>query len=387
MNTQRQAAVSEPRREQWRGELAALSSENSFRQQLVFVYATGLAFGLHLALIHVYLFRSPGPLVSFTGATMVFSTMTLVLWNWVLPRFSSLSRGWRLAAQVASSTVAFSGVSVLVTEGYAALAGGLSIFHPYQGDDITVTITRQSLQLAPLVYMLIPIIPTVLLCVVGFNQHWWRILMLHGRERELRDLAAAAQLAALRAQLNPHFFFNSLNSIAQLISTNPTKAEACVERLAEIFRYMLRRRHSEFVPLQEELEIAEAYLEIERARFGDDLTVEEQIDDRARRVLLPDLILQPLVENAVKHGISRKIGGGRVRIEAAVEDGDLRLTVADTGAGVQNGAVMFSAGVGLKNVRDRLLRLYGPACGPTVESLAGQGTTVTVRIPVPAAAN
>jgi signal transduction histidine kinase len=369
----------------WHGEVT-MQDDNPFRQQLLFVYGTGLAFGLHLGLIHLYLFRSAKALLSFLGATLVFSSATLALWKWVLPQFSNWSRRSRLTAQVLTATLVFAVLSVLATEGNAALLGGLSILHPYAGQDVTITIPRLALQRAPLIYALIPIVPTVLLCLVGFNQHWWRIVLLEGRERELRELAVSAQLAALRAQLNPHFFFNSLNSIAQLISTDPTKAEACVERLAEIFRYMLRRGHSEFVPLQEELEIAEAYLEIERARFGDDLTVEEQIDERSRQVLLPELILQPLVENAVKHGISHKVGGGRVRIEAAFDNGDLRLMVADTGAGVRNSAAIFDSGVGLKNVRDRLLRLYGPEYGPVIESGPERGTTVTLRIPLPSGA-
>jgi len=314
----------------------------------------------------------------------VFSTLTLVLWHWVLPRYWAVSRGWRLTMQLVTCGVAFTVLSVIVTEGHAMLVGGSSILHPYQGGDISWTISRAAMRRAPLIYTLIPIVPAALLCVVGFNQHWWRIRLLRGREQELRELAVSAQLAALRAQLNPHFFFNSLNSIAQLISTDPAKAEVCVERLAEIFRYMLRSGHSEFVPLEEELKIAEAYLEIERARFGDDLAVEERIDSRARQVPLPELILQPLVENAVKHGISRKIGGGLVRIEATLERGDLRLTVADTGAGLRHSDDVFdNGGVGLKNVRDRLLHLYGPGYAPIVESKNGEGTTVTLRIPLP----
>jgi len=189
-------------------------------------------------------------------------------------------------------------------------------------------------------------------------------------------------LAALRAQVNPHFLFNSLNSIAQLISTDPDKAEACVERLAEIFRYMLRGPNAEFVPLADELKVVEAYLEIEKARFGDQIEVSEQVDDGVRNVLLPGLILQPLVENAVKHGISRKIGGGAVMIEAARDNGDLRLTVRDTGVGIQTRDNIFDKGVGLRNVRDRLVKLYGPSYAPSIETRDGVGTTVTVRIPL-----
>ena len=99
-----------------------------------------------------------------------------------------------------------------------------------------------------------PVVPTALIIIVGFNQHWWRMFLLQGRQEELRELAVSAQLAALRAQVNPHFLFNSLNSIAQLIATDPVKAEACVERLGEIYRYLLHRAHADFVPLAEELQ-------------------------------------------------------------------------------------------------------------------------------------
>src|SRR5207247_8771738 len=122
--------------------------------------------------------------------------------------------------------------------------------------------------------------------------------------------------------------------IAQLIRVDPDKAETCVERLADIFRYILRRAEKEFVPLADELEMAKAYLEIERARFGDRLRVETRIDPRGLHQLIPNLILQPLVENAVKHGLSRKRGAGTVTIDAVMHDGCLDLTVGDDGLGL-----------------------------------------------------
>jgi LytS/YehU family sensor histidine kinase len=273
-------------------------------------------------------------------------------------------------------------VSLLTTETFGVLVDGKSLFRPGEEADLTITIPAERLRWGRVVYSLIPIVPTVLLCIVSYNLHWWRIQVLQGRERELRQLAAAAQLAALRAQVNPHFLFNSLNSIAQLISTDPEKAEACVERLAEIFRYMLRGSNAEFVPLADELKFAEAYLEIEKARYGDRIEVSERIDDGVRNALLPGLILQPLVENAVKHGISRKIGGGRVIIEAGRDNGDLRLSVRDTGVGIQTRENVFDLGVGLRNVRDRLVKLYGPSYAPSIDAQDGVGTTVTVRIPL-----
>ena len=352
------------------------------RQHVLFLYGTGLAIGLHLALIHLYLWRSLGAFFFFLIATLMFSTATLGLWQLVLPRLSHRRFGVRLALQVLIAVATFAVLSFVTTELNAILFGGHSLLRPYTGNDITITIHSEALRRAPVIYSLIPIIPTAVLCLVGFNLHWWRIFVLRGREREARELAVAAQLAALRAQVNPHFFFNSLNSIAQLISTDPAKAEACLERLADIFRYMLTRTQHEFVPLATELEVAEAYLDIERARFGDDLVVTEEIEEPARSVLLPGLILQPLVENAVKHGISRKIGGGSVLIGAALENGDLRLTVRDTGAGMRTRDAIFERGVGLRNVRDRLVKLYGPEYAPAISTAAGEGTTVTLRIPV-----
>ncbi len=370
-----------PARRDWAQEVDG-GELRPLRQHVLFLYGTGLAIGLHLALIHLYLWRSLGAFFFFLSATLVFSTATLALWQLVLPRLSQRRFGTRLALQVLISVATFAVLSFVTTELNAMLFGGHSLLRPYTGNDITITIHSEALRRAPVIYSLIPIIPTAVLCLVGFNLHWWRIFVLRGREREARELAVAAQLAALRAQVNPHFFFNTLNSIAQLISTDPPKAEACLERLADIFRYMLTRTQHEFVPLAAELEVAEAYLEIERARFGDDLVVTEEIEEPARSVLLPGLILQPLVENAVKHGISQKIGGGSVSIGAALENGNLRLTVSDTGAGMRTRDALFERGVGLRNVRDRLVKLYGPDYIPAITTAVGEGTTVTLRIPV-----
>lgn len=366
-------------------ELAGLSGDSaaaSRRSQLLFIYGVGLAIGLQSSLANYALFRRLPSAAYVLISSLFYAWLVHVLWQHVLPRFARLPPARRIAAQVAVSLVAFAVLSVGIVELRAVILRGDSILFPYAGGDLTVTITADQLRRAPLVFALIPVIPVMVLCVIGFNQHWWRIERLQDRQQALRELAVSAQLAALRAQVNPHFLFNSLNSIAQLIATDPVKAEACVERLGDIYRYLLHRAHADFVPLAEELSVAESYLEIERARFGDALLVEEHIDARARGLLLPSLILQPLVENAVKHGISPKVGGGRVTIEARVDAGDLRLAVRDTGVGVRDEQALFEHGVGLRNVRDRLLRLYGADYAPEVESAPGSGTTVTLRIPV-----
>jgi sensor histidine kinase YesM len=364
-------------------ESALVTQERNPRtQQLLFVYGSGLGIGLHIALLQLALFHSWSNAVFTVAGSLLYATLALVLWQTAFRRFAHYTLPWRIVFQTLVAVVSLTVLSILITELHALLLGGNSIFQPYSGGDRTIVISAESIRHAPLIFSLVPVVPVTLILIVGFNQHWWRIWLLQGRQEELRELAVSAQLAALRAQVNPHFLFNSLNSIAQLIATDPLKAEACVERLGEIYRYLLHRAHADFVPLAEELSVAESYLEIERARFGDALTVEEKIDVRARGLLLPSLILQPLVENAVKHGISPKVGGGRVTIEAHVFEGDLRLAVRDTGVGVRDQGSIFEHGVGLRNVRDRLLRLYGADYAPQVVSRPGDGTTVTLRIPL-----
>jgi len=156
-----------------------------------------------------------------------------------------------------------------------------------------------------------------------------------------------------------------------------------------MFRYVLRHREEDFVPLADELEMARAYLDIERARFGDHLRVETRIDSPSLRHLIPSLVLQPLVENAVKHGLSRKRGGGTVRIDAALANGCLELSIGDDGLGMPAAALerVYERGIGLRNLRDRLERLYGPAHPLEITSAPGNGTRVRLRLPVrPAAA-
>jgi signal transduction histidine kinase len=365
-------------------EMAQLEEAGQLRSQILFIYGTTLAIGLHLALIWLSLFRSVPETLYIIFGSFVWGTANLGLWKWVLPRFAFYPMGWRVAAQFAASVLAFTLLSVLMVElRPLVVPNAPSFLQPYSGGPRTITITAEAIGRAPLLYALVPILPVAMLCVVGFNQHFWRIFLMKGRQVALEELAVSAQLAALRAQINPHFLFNSLNSIAQLIHSDPSKAEACVERLGEIYRYLLHRAHSDFAPLADELRVVEAYLEIERARFGENLEVESRIDERARALLLPSLILQPLVENAVKHGISPKLGGGRVTIEARLDDGDLRLAVSDTGVGVtERGGSVFERGVGLRNVRERLIHLYGDDYAPQLRSDPHRGTTVSLRIPI-----
>jgi signal transduction histidine kinase len=353
-------------------------------RMLLLVFGTGAAIGLHLAFLHMVLFRSGTALVPFVAGSLVFSAAIYALWRWVFPRFSAQPLPVQLAIEAVACLIVIGVLSLITVEVVTIAIGNPSLFGDAVGSEKTILVTPAMRQMAARIYVLVPIVPTSLIAIIGYHQYWSRILTLQTRERQLAELAATAQLAALRAQMNPHFLFNSLNSIAQLIHTDPDKAEACVERLAEIFRYLLRRAEKEFVPLAEELQMTDAYLDIERARFGERLRVEKRIDPRSLQHAIPNLILQPLVENAVKHGLSLKMGDGTVRIDATVDDGCLMLTVGDDGLGMPQSSLagVYERGVGLRNLRDRLQRLYGDAHLPEIRSVPGRGTEVRLRLPV-----
>jgi two-component system LytT family sensor kinase len=347
---------------------------------MLLVFGTGAAIGLQSGLIYLLVSRSAGALFVFVGMSLVYAGITYVLWRWIFPLVRTLSVALELLAHTLIATTVFTLFALTFTQ--------LVVTH--FGPPPTLALSRVA-EVPPhthyLIGRLIGVVPTVLITLIGYHESWKRIVTLESRERELTELAATAQLAALRSQMSPHFLFNSLNSIAQLIHVDPEQAEVCVQKLAAIFRYILRRAHQEFVPFVEELELAEAYLEIERARFGERLLVETTIDPRSLRHPIPTLILQPLVENAVKHGLSAKIGPGTVRIDARIEGSVLRLTVVDDGRGMaaQALAEVWDRGVGLRNLRARLQRLYGPAHLPEITSTPGAGTRVSLRLPAEAA--
>jgi signal transduction histidine kinase len=204
------------------------------------------------------------------------------------------------------------------------------------------------------------------------------------RQQEFAKLAAEARLTALRAQLDPHFLFNSLTTIGYLIKADPDKAFDTLLRLTQLLRGVLNS-NSEFCPLGDEMRLIESYLEIERARFEERLTVEIDVPDELRRIEVPALILQPLVENAVKHGISENKNGGTIRITACRGEIDgrpsLKLTVCDTGAGSGAGKRGESSGLGLRNIRERLAVYYGDRASLTFTSDPANGTAVEVEFP------
>ncbi len=204
-------------------------------------------------------------------------------------------------------------------------------------------------------------------------------------EQTLKAHAAAhqAQLKMLRYQLNPHFLFNTLNAISTLILDGANKtANDAVSRLSDFLRYTLDNDPMSRVTLGSELAALDLYLEIEKVRFGDRLIIEKDIDDRAGNALVPSLILQPLIENAIKYAISPSEDGGTLRISARVQQATLVLRLSDTGPGLGNGDNgQKSSGVGLKNTRERLQQLYGDDQAFTLAPNEPTGLTITINIP------
>jgi signal transduction histidine kinase len=202
------------------------------------------------------------------------------------------------------------------------------------------------------------------------------------QEAQLRALATEAELKALKAQINPHFLFNTLNTIAQLIHTDSNRAEETVERLAEMFRYVLNGSERQWVTLDEALTFLDSYLEIERARFGERLRVTREIDPEALDVPVPSLILQPLVENAVRHG---RDPAGRIDLTISVQaqTDEVVVAIADKGPGMPpRYEIGGERGHGLRNVDQRLTMTYGAEYSLEISDNEPHGTVVTVKIPM-----
>ena len=206
------------------------------------------------------------------------------------------------------------------------------------------------------------------------------------RERELVLHANRSELKALRAQVNPHFLFNALNTIASLIPRHPDRAEKTIEQLAEVFRYTLRRSDREWVTLEEELDAVRAYLDVEKERFGDRLVVRVTGAEEAAEVWIPAMLVQTLVENAVKHGAGVIRTQAVVEIEAGVSASGISVVVRDNGPGFpatnKRGLPAGNGGYGLRNIRERLQGHYGDAASLHIDRDGALGmTAVAIRLP------
>jgi two-component system LytT family sensor kinase len=210
----------------------------------------------------------------------------------------------------------------------------------------------------------------------------WNNARIEHRLQEQEKLLLAAKLEALSNQINPHFLFNTLTSISSLIRTQPETARVLITKLSGLLRRLLRAT-DHFVTLREELEAIDEYLHIEVVRFGPQLKVIKQIHPATLDVIVPSLILQPLVENSIKHGLSPKVGGGRITISSRLHEGRAIIEVVDDGMGISDERLehALGRGIGLSNVNERLRTIYGAQCQLRLKSAPGQGMAVSFEIP------
>lgn len=199
---------------------------------------------------------------------------------------------------------------------------------------------------------------------------------------EQNRLLMQARLQALTSQINPHFLFNTLNSVATLIRIDPARARQMIVRLSNVLRRLLRK-HENLASLRDELDFIDDYLSIELVRFGDKLRFERDVDPETLDLLIPSMLLQPLIENSVKHGLSNKVEGGTIRLETRRVSGKLRLRVEDDGVGIpqEKLAGMLENGIGVRNVSERLKVLFGSNYRMWVESQPGKGTQIEIEFP------
>jgi two-component system LytT family sensor kinase len=231
--------------------------------------------------------------------------------------------------------------------------------------------------------------------VVGIPLKIWNAVRIERKLEEQSRLLMEARLDALQRQINPHFLFNTLNSITSLVRSKPELAREMIVKLANILRVLLKDREA-FVPFSEELAFTDDYLDIEVVRFGEKLQVVKEIAEETLNVVVPSMLLQPLIENSIKHGLEPRISGGTVTLRSRIlSDGRLLLEVEDDGIGMDAdsedgrsssrfGVARSGAGngIGMRNVRERMEVLYGSAAEVEILSRPGRGTKVTLVMPV-----
>lgn len=283
-------------------------------------------------------------------------------------------------------------VSILFSLAYAL---GLTLISRWSIPDPEIFTSGQKFQAAyfrifgftmifgPVLYWMLVGVGHALLYAARLREREHETNTLQLRTTQLESQLAQAQWQALKMQVQPHFLFNTLHSIAALVREQDSKgAIRMIAGLSDLLRMVLDRSETETVPLRKELEFLEKYLSIEQVRFQDRLRVRQQVAPETLDLAVPYLILQPLVENAVRHGISKRIAASRIEISASRDNGRLRLQVRDDGPGLPvDFAQAESCGVGLRNVRERLRQHYGPDHDFSVETVPDGGTAATLSLP------
>jgi signal transduction histidine kinase len=309
---------------------------------------------------------------------MVVAAFTpLVLW---LYRIFPLNEGVASWLVHGAASLVLAPVQGLVKLGLWVLLDRL--FGVYQGLDLGVLLGRARMGF----WAEMVLFPVVYWTIVGVCTAWdW-----HRRQRVgelerawLQSELAEARVRALRMQLNPHFLFNALNTVTTLMHRDVARAEDVLERVGGLLRASLEGLQRPEVTVDEEIAFVSSYLEIERTRFGERLHTEVSVAPGVRRALIPGLLLQPLVENAVRHGVAPRLRGGTVTIDARGDGEGLVVTIADDGVGLDAGRRGSRGhGVGLRNTRRRLRLVYGDAHFLAMDPREGGGTVVTIRVPL-----
>jgi two-component system, LytTR family, sensor kinase len=224
--------------------------------------------------------------------------------------------------------------------------------------------------------------------VIGTALKIWNSVRIQIKLEEQEKLLLNARMEALQNQINPHFLFNTLNSVSSLVRFDPDTARDLIIKLATILRRLLNSSDA-FVPLREELEFIDNYLDIEVVRFGrDKLQIVKELDPASMDVMMPSMLLQPLIENSIKHGLASKIDEGRIFIRSRLTDSKLIVEVEDNGVGMGAAALLEKpsglggTGIGLANVAERLKVLYGDTARMTIDSHEGKGTLIRLRLPL-----
>ncbi len=211
----------------------------------------------------------------------------------------------------------------------------------------------------------------------------WNNTRIEMNLEQHQQLLLKARLDALSRQINPHFLFNTLNTVASLIRFDPDMARVVVVKLSNILRRLLRK-HETFVALRDELSFIDDYLDIEVVRFGrENLQVFKEVDERSLDAFVPSMMLQPIVENSLKHGLAGKLGGGQICIRTTMADGRLAIEIEDNGAGIPEERLgqVYVDGIGISNVHERLKLLYGADFQMDIHSREGEGTRIRIEVP------
>ncbi len=251
--------------------------------------------------------------------------------------------------------------------------------HMFERQGLLFAFFGTSASLHPLAWLLVYAATVI---GVGLTLKVWNNTRNEWKIENQQRLLTEARLLSLTRQMNPHFLFNTLNSVASLIRSDPDQAREVVYRLSTILRTLLRKQKA-FVPLREELSFIDDYLQIELVRFGSRLRIEKEIDERVADALVPSMILQPIVENSIKHGIGPKVGSGTIRLSGRLRSGRLQIEIEDDGVGIPLDEMpnVFWKGIGVSNVRERLTVLFGNDFQFMFEPREGGGVRVRIQIP------